>query len=74
MKMLILYHNPYQKETGAERPCRNLLLDDVCLSLPVLLGNGQVQGRIMPSLTEGETEKLHKSGKALKDVIAQLDI
>ena len=49
-------------------------LDDVCLSLPVLLGNGQVQGRIMPSLTEEEMEKLHKSGEALKDVIAQLDI
>ena len=49
-------------------------LDDVCLSLPVLLGNGQVQGRIMPRLTEEEMEKLHLSGKALKDVIAQLDI
>jgi len=33
-----------------------------------------VQGRIMPSLTEEEMEKLHKSGEALKDVIAQLDI
>lgn len=49
-------------------------LDDVCLSLPVLLGNNQVQGRIMPRLTEEEMEKLHISGKALKDVIAQLEL
>jgi len=49
-------------------------LDDVCLSLPVLLGSGKVQGRIMPRLTEDEMEKLARSGKALKDVIAQLDI
>ena len=49
-------------------------LNDVCLSLPVLLGNGQIQGRIMPRLTEEEIEKLHHSGDALKKVIAQLDI
>lgn len=49
-------------------------LDDVCLSLPVLLGNGCVQGRIMPRLTDDEMEKLTRSGNALKDVIAQLDL
>lgn len=49
-------------------------LDDVCLSLPVLLGNGCVQGRIMPRLTDEEMEKLTRSGNALKDVIAQLDL
>ena len=32
-------------------------LDDVCLSLPVMLGNGQVQGRIMPRLTDEEMER-----------------
>ena len=49
-------------------------LDDVCLSLPVLLGNGCVQGRIMPRLTDEEMEKLTRSGNALKEVIAQLDL
>lgn len=49
-------------------------LDDVCLSLPVLLGNGCVQGRIMPRLTDEEMEKLTRSGNALKSVIAQLDL
>ena len=49
-------------------------MEDVCLSLPVLLGNGKVQGRILPRLTEEETEKLVHSGNAIKDIIAQLDI
>jgi len=49
-------------------------LDDVCLSLPVLLGNGKVQGRILPRLTEEEHAKLLHSGNALKEIIAQLDI
>jgi len=49
-------------------------LDDVCLSLPVLLGNGKVQGRILPRLTEEEHAKLLHSGAALKEIIAQLDI
>ena len=49
-------------------------LDDVCLSLPVMLGNGQVQGRIMPRLTDEEMEKLHYSGNALKTVISQLNL
>ena len=49
-------------------------LDDVCLSLPVMLGNGQVQGRIMPRLTDEEMEKLHYSGNALKNVISQLNL
>ena len=49
-------------------------LDDVCLSLPVMLGNGQVQGRIMPRLTDEEMEKLHYSGNALKTVLSQLNL
>lgn len=49
-------------------------LSDVCLSLPVLMGNNQIQGRIMPRLTEEEMEKLHRSGEALKKVIAELDV
>ena len=49
-------------------------ISDVCLSLPMLLGNGQVQGRITPRLTDEELEKLHHSADALKAVIAQIDL
>ena len=49
-------------------------LDDVCLSLPVLLGNGKVQGRILPRLTEEEMQKLHHSANTLKEIIAQLQL
>ncbi len=48
-------------------------LKDVCLSLPVLIGNGRVQGRILPRLTEEEREKLELSGAALKRVIEQVN-
>jgi len=49
-------------------------VEDVCLSLPVLLGKKSVQGRIVPRLTEDEVAKLHHSANALKSVIAQLNI
>ena len=49
-------------------------ISDVCLSLPMLLGNGKVQGRITPRLTDEELEKLHHSADALKAVIAQIDL
>lgn len=49
-------------------------ISDVCLSLPMLLGNGKVQGRITPRLTNEELEKLHHSADALKAVIAQIDL
>ena len=49
-------------------------LNEVCLSLPVLLGGGRVQGRILPKLTDEELEKLHISGEALKKVIAQVNL
>ncbi len=49
-------------------------LTDVCLSLPVMLGEGRVQGRILPKLTEEEIEKLRFSGDALKKVIEQMKI
>lgn len=47
-------------------------LSNVCLSLPTLLGNGCVQGRIMPRLARDELEKLKRSGAALKSVIEKL--
>jgi L-lactate dehydrogenase len=49
-------------------------ISDVCLSLPTMIGDGEIRGRILPNLTESETEKLHISANALKKVIASLDI
>lgn len=49
-------------------------IDDVCLSLPVFIGSGNIQGRILPKLTDEEVEKLRYSGQALRKVIEQLDI
>ncbi len=49
-------------------------ISDVCLSMPALIGNGSVRGRITPVLTDEELEKLHYSADSLKKVLAQLDI
>ena len=49
-------------------------LSNVCLSIPTLVGNGAVQGHVMPNLTPDEVEKLLKSGNALKAVIEKLDL
>lgn len=49
-------------------------IDDVCLSLPVFIGSGNIQGRILPKLTDEELAKLRYSGEALRKVIEQLDI
>ncbi len=49
-------------------------IHDVCLSLPTLLGNGGVQGRVMPQLLPDENEKLIKSAAALKAVIKELSL
>jgi len=49
-------------------------LEDVCLSLPVLIGDGRVQGRILPTLTEKEMEQLHTSANALKNILNQVKI
>ena len=49
-------------------------IDDVCLSIPVLLGRGKVQGHILPKLTLPELDKLTVSADALKTIISQLDL
>jgi len=49
-------------------------VEDVCLSLPTLLGNSKVQGRILPKLTDEEMEKLHISANALKSIINQITL
>ena len=49
-------------------------ISDVCLSMPALIGNGVVRGRITPVLTDEELAKLHYSADALKKVISQMAI
>ncbi len=49
-------------------------IDDVCLSLPILIADGEIRGRILPRLTDAEMEKLHASANALKNVINTLTI
>jgi len=49
-------------------------ISDVCLSLPTMICDGEIRGRILPKLTDAEVEKLHISAEALKKVIASLVI
>mgnify|MGYP000888032836 FL=1 len=49
-------------------------ISDVCLSLPTMICDGEIRGRILPKLTDAEVEKLHISAEALKKVIASLEI
>lgn len=44
-------------------------ISDVCLSMPALIGNGIVRGRITPVLTDEELAKLHYSADALLSLI-----
>lgn len=49
-------------------------IEDVCLSTLSTVGKGGIQGRIMTPLTDMETQQLHKSADALKQVIGSLKI
>lgn len=49
-------------------------VNDVCFSLPFVVGAQGIKRSIVPPLTEVETQQLHKSADALKEVIAQLSI
>jgi L-lactate dehydrogenase len=49
-------------------------IDDVCLSLPFVLGSKGIRREINPPLTEKEIEKLQNSANVLKGLISQLDI
>ena len=48
-------------------------INDVCLSLPAVIGCHGVEREITPALAEKEVEKLQASAKALKDVLSQLE-
>ena len=47
-------------------------INDVCLSLPFVVGAQGIIRPIVPLLTESEEILLRKSADALKDVISQL--
>lgn len=47
-------------------------INDVCLSLPFVVGAQGIRRTIVPPLTDEETALLRKSADALKEVIAQL--
>ncbi len=49
-------------------------IEDVCLSVPTLIGPDGVKGRIAMPLNDEEMEKLHASADALKAVIAQINL
>lgn len=48
-------------------------INDVCLSLPAVVGGHGIEKEIAPNLTEGEIAKLRASADALKAVIASLN-
>ena len=45
-------------------------INDVCLSLPYVVGGHGIERAITPPLLPGEIEQLHASAKALKDVLS----
>ena len=48
-------------------------IEDVCLSIPAVLGVDGIKATLTPTLTAEETEKLKLSAQAMKDVIAQVN-
>ena len=49
-------------------------VDDVCLSTLTLIGPNGIGGKLDIKLSDEEVEKLQASAKALKDVIAQIEL
>ena len=47
-------------------------IDDVCLSLPCVIGSNGIEREVSPKMTEEEIEKLRASAKALRTVIDQI--
>ena len=48
-------------------------IEDVCISIPTVLGMGGIKTTLTPTLTEEETQKLVASADAMKSVIAQVN-
>ena len=49
-------------------------INDVCLSLPYVVGARGIVRAVVPPLTEEEVSLLHKSANTLKDTISQLEL
>lgn len=49
-------------------------VEDVCVSLPVVIGKDGVKNLLTPTLLPEEVEKFKASAKAMKDVIAQVNL
>lgn len=49
-------------------------IDDVCISLPCIIGSEGIKGFVNPPLTDEELVLLQKSGKAMRDVLDSLEI
>ncbi len=49
-------------------------IDDVCISLPCIVGSEGIKGFVNPPLTDEELVLLQKSGKAMRDVLDSLEI
>ncbi len=66
-------------DTKAVLPLSTMLhgeygMDDVCLSLPCVLGANGIERVNTPNMTPEEVEALRASGKALKDITSQLGL
>lgn len=48
-------------------------INDVCLSLPAVIGSNGIERDVSPKLTDEEIEKLQASAKALRSVIDQIE-
>ena len=48
--------------------------DDVCLSTLNIVGRDGLRGKLLPTLTDGDVELLHKSAASLHEVIRGLEI
>lgn len=48
-------------------------INDVCLSLPCVIGSNGIEREVFPKLTNAEVEKLQNSAKALRAVIDQIE-
>ena len=48
-------------------------INDVCLSIPTVVGGNGIKGHIAAPLTDDEVEKLRHSADCLKDVIKQIN-
>lgn len=48
-------------------------INDVCLSLPAIIGSNGIERNVSPKMTDAEIEKLQASAKALRNVIDQIE-